>query len=130
MFNSWKPSRWALRVAVPAFLVALALSAQSTSAKHESVRLVTFRVELRRVFPDNIDLPAGRYHLRVLNTVVVGTDLSFTLVREDGQKVIDNKVKKNHSGAAETIDLAPGVYTLSVAGKQEWRSRITVAAGQ
>ena len=81
---------------------------------------VTLTISADGFDPPEVIRPAGRFMLSVDNRS--GADeLTLTLRRGNGNKVLEIKVPGQKGDWSEVIDLQPGRYTLSEAGHPGWK---------
>jgi hypothetical protein len=84
------------------------------------VEEVTLTISADGFDPPEVIRPAGRFMLSVDNRS--GADeLTLTLKRGNGVKVLEIKVPSQKGDWSEVIDLQPGRYTLSEAGHPDWK---------
>lgn len=81
---------------------------------------VTLTISADGFDPPEVIRPAGRFMLSVDNRS--GADeLTLTLKRGNGNKVLEVKVSGQKGDWSEVIDLRPGRYTLSEVGHPNWK---------
>jgi hypothetical protein len=93
-------------------------SASGVGAEHITLRRTGFE-------PNDITRPAGRFLLAVDNVTGMG-QMSFRLLRETGNAVLDMPSKPNKFRLRQIIDLPPGRYFLVEVDHPEWVCRFTI----
>jgi len=75
--------------------------------------------------PSEFEIPAGKCLLAVRNNSEL-ENLDLNLSRQAGQRLVAGRYTKVKKSWDQLLDLSPGEYTLTVAGRSEWVCKIVV----
>jgi len=95
-------------------------SATRLDAEHVTLRRTGFE-------PEEFTRPAGRFLLSIDNLSELG-ELTFRLVRQNGNLERDLPAKQDKYRLRHVVDLSPGRYALVVVDHPAWVCHITITA--
>lgn len=75
--------------------------------------------------PSEFKIPAGKCLLAVRNNSDLAS-LDLELARQAGQRLVAGRHDKGKKSWDQLLDITPGEYALTVAGRPEWVCKITV----
>ena len=98
---------------------------RGASPAPSSMTVETVTLTTRGFEPAEVTPSSDKFLLGIDNRLIV-EELSFEILRENGQKVRQLKMEKNQVRLRKLINLQPGRYTLQVIDHPEWRCSIVV----
>jgi hypothetical protein len=105
----------------------LACAGLGQTAGGDAPRLLRFRLELNSMEPARLTVPEGRYLVQVINGVAL-SPVSVQLDDEQATRIAEARSKRGAARTRFPVSLRPGKHTLSVRGRPEWKSVITVVS--
>ena len=114
------PKRPVMPIANPPLVAQNNPPVQRIDAEHITLRRTGFE-------PEEFTLPAGRFLLSIDNLSELG-ELTFRLVRQNGNLERDLPAKQDKYRLRHVVDLSPGRYALVVVDHPAWVCHITITA--